>query len=107
MSESKSGLSLKFTYVSDAEIHYEIDLGEEQDLEGLPNQMVTILTYIRSNESLKELNSMYKRICKDLKSKDLYQEFCDLLKSMALQKLMDKSAPMISPLEVLGRKRMS
>ena len=107
MLESKSGLSIKFTYISDAEIHYEVDLGEYQDLEGLPNQMVTILAYIRSNEAIKELNSIYKKICKDLKSKDLYKEFCDLLKSMALQKLMDKSAPMISPLEVLGRKRMS
>lgn len=107
MPASNSALSIKFTYVSNDEIHYEINLGDNQDIDDLPNQLVTLLTFMRSPHSLKELNNLYKKICKDLKNKDLYRNFTDLLKSMALQKLVEKETPMISPLEVLGRKRMS
>lgn len=107
MPASKSALSIKFTYVSDEEIHYEINLGEDQIVADLPHQLVTLLTFMRSPDSLKELNNLYKKICKDLKDKNLYKDFTDLLKSMALQKLVEKESPMISALEVLGRKRMS
>ena len=107
MSESPSGLSIKFTYLSDNEIHYAIDLGEGIAPEDLSNQLFMLLTYMRSPASLKELTTLYKKICKNLKDKDLYRDFTDLLKAQALQKLVEKESPMISSLEVLGRKRMS
>lgn len=107
MSESKSALSIKFTYISDNEIHYAIDLGDGVAPEDLSNQLFTLLTYMRSAESLKEITSLYKKICKNLKDKNLYRDFTDLLKAQALQRLVEKESPMISSLEVLGRKRMS
>lgn len=106
MPESKSALSIKFTYVSDEEVHYEMDLGNSS-AKDLPYQLVTLMTYMRSADSLRSLNNLFKKICKDLKDKNLHRDFTDLLKTMALQKLVEKESPMISSLEVLGRKRMS
>ena len=106
MSKSNNfpGVRLTFHVINGDDVDIELEWDDENLL---PESLVGLLAYMRGEEGLANIVDAFKKVCKSTKRKDLYRSFTMLLKSMALQHMVDKDIPMISALEVLGKKRMS
>lgn len=105
--ENLPGVRLTFHILSEEEVKVELEWDQENEDSNVPQYLINLLSYIRGDQGVKSVINIYKQACKSLKRKDLYREFTIMLKTMALEKLIEKEAPMISALEVLGKKRMS
>lgn len=100
------GVKIAFHIVDENKIDVELELDSDHT-EHLPQNLVNLLAFIRGQEGLAQTVKIYKDACKSMKRKDLYRDFTTLLKTLALEKMTVKESPMISSMEVLGRKRMS
>ena len=101
------GVRLTFHILDENEVNVELEWDQDNQDPNIPQYLVNLISYIRGDQGVKSIVDVYKRACKASKRKDLYREFTIMLKTMALEKLIEKEAPMISALEVLGKKRMS
>jgi hypothetical protein len=102
-----AGVKISFHVLNDSEVIVDMELDDETPEDTVPELLVNLISYVRSDEGLAAVIKIFKKACKSLDRKDLYRTFTILLKTMALQILVDKNEPMISPMEVLGKKRMS
>lgn len=105
--EKFQGLKISFHVLNESEVKVELESDPAAPEEDIPVQFINLLSYIRGEQGLLAMVDIVKDTFKSIKRKDLYRTFSMLLKNLALERLNERDAPMISSMEVLGKKRMS
>jgi hypothetical protein len=109
MPQQKRLPGLRFSIEAYSENQFKIGLEWDQDEDiDISTCLISLLAYARSPDALKDTIAIYKKACRKMKRKDLFDDFMVQLKNLTSENIaMNTNTPMISPMEVLGKRRLS